>query len=186
MASADGSLPDLDQVPVDERERTWFKHYYRGDKEAQLTPRAVIMGMVLGGVMSLSNLYVGLKTGWALGVAITACILSYATWKAVYSAGFAKSEMTILENNCMQSTASSAGYSTGGTMVSATAAYLLITGQNIPMPTLLCWTAFLALLGVSIAIPMKRQMINREQLKFPSGIAAAETLRSLHASGGRR
>lgn len=67
MASADGSLPDLDQVPVDERERTWFKHYYRGDKEAQLTPRAVIMGMVLGGVMSLSNLYVGLKTGWALG-----------------------------------------------------------------------------------------------------------------------
>jgi OPT family oligopeptide transporter len=184
MASADGSLPDLDEVPVDERERTWFKHYYRGDKEAQLTPRAVIMGMFLGGVMSLSNLYVGLKTGWALGVAITACILSYAIWKSIYAAGLAKTEMSILENNCMQSTASSAGYSTGGTMVSATAAYLLITGQNIPMPVLFCWTAFLALLGVSIAIPMKRQMINREQLKFPSGIAAAETLKSLHASGG--
>ena len=30
---------------------------------------------------------------------------------------------------------------------------------------------------------MKRQMINSEQLPFPSGIAAAETLRSLYAQG---
>jgi OPT family oligopeptide transporter len=47
---------------------------------------------------------------------------------------------------------------------------------------------FIALLGVTMAIPMKRQMINVEQLRFPSGIAAAETLRALHAVGekGRR
>jgi uncharacterized oligopeptide transporter (OPT) family protein len=37
-----------------------------------------------------------------------------------------------------------------------------------------------ALLGVFLAVPMKRQMINVEQLPFPSGIAAAETLKSLH------
>ena len=35
---------------------------------------------------------------------------------------------------------------------------------------------FLAVLGVTMAVPMKRQMINVEQLRFPSGIAAAETL----------
>src|SRR5438128_8444715 len=34
-----------------------------------------------------------------------------------------------------------------------------------------------------MAVPMKRQMINLEQLRFPSGIAAAETLRALHAVG---
>jgi putative OPT family oligopeptide transporter len=34
-----------------------------------------------------------------------------------------------------------------------------------------------------MAIPMKRQMINVEQLRFPSGIAAAETLRALHSHG---
>src|SRR4029078_9138816 len=38
-------------------------------------------------------------------------------------------------------------------------------------------------LGVFIAVPMKRQMINIEQLKFPSGIAAAETLKRLHSEG---
>ncbi len=41
----------------------------------QLTWRAVLMGSVLGGVLSLTNLYIGLKAGWGFGVAITACIL---------------------------------------------------------------------------------------------------------------
>jgi OPT family oligopeptide transporter len=36
-----------------------------------------------------------------------------------------------------------------------------------------------------MAIPMKRQMINIEQLRFPSGIAAAETLRALHAESSQ-
>ncbi len=45
----------------------------------QLTWRAVLMGAsLLGAVLSLTNLYIGLKAGWGFGVAITACILSYA------------------------------------------------------------------------------------------------------------
>lgn len=176
-------VEDLINVPPDDRDRVWFHKFYQGTTIPQLTPRAVAMGMVLGSIMSLSNLYVGLKTGWGLGVAITSCILSYALWNAFIKMGIAKNEMSILENNCMQSTASSAGYSTGGTMVSAIAAYLMITGQQMPFWVLFFWTAFLALLGVCMAVPMKRQMINTEQLKFPSGIAAAETLRSLHAAG---
>ena len=182
-SEAPKDFPNLLEVPEEDRERVWFETVYRGDSVAQLTPRSVIMGMVLGSIMSLSNLYVGLKTGWGLGVAITSCILSYAVWESFLKLGLAKTPMTDLENNCMQSTASSAGYSTGGTMVSAIAAYLIITKQNMPFWVLFFWTAFLALLGVAIAVPMKRQMINREQLLFPSGIAAAETLRSLHAAG---
>jgi uncharacterized oligopeptide transporter (OPT) family protein len=177
-------FPNLLGIPEEDRERVWFETVYRGDSVAQLTPRAVIMGMALGSIMSLSNLYVGLKTGWGLGVAITSCILSYAVWETFLKLGLAKTPMTDLENNCMQSAASSAGYSTGGTMVSAIAAYLIITKHNLPFWVLFFWTAFLALLGVAIAVPMKRQMINREQLMFPSGVAAAETLRSLHAAGG--
>jgi OPT family oligopeptide transporter len=50
---------------------------------------------------------------------------------------------------------------------------------------MLAWIFFLSVLGVTMAIPMKRQMINIEQLRFPSGIAAAETLRALHSVGDR-
>ena len=66
----------------EEIERQWYEKVYtgRGDRMPQLTWRAVVMGSLLGGVMSLTNLYIGLKTGWGFGVAITACILSYAIW----------------------------------------------------------------------------------------------------------
>ena len=103
-----------------EIERQWYEQVYkgRGDSMRQLTVRAVVMGSLLGGVLSLTNLYIGLKAGWGFGVAITACILSYAIHTTLHRVGFAKTRMTVLENNCMQSTASAAGYSTGGTLVS--------------------------------------------------------------------
>src|SRR4030095_6933700 len=171
----------------EEIERQWYEQVYRGrgDRMPQLTWRAVLMGSALGGVLSLTNLYVGLKAGWGFGVAITACILSYAIWSALLRIGVARSPMTILENNCMQSTASSAGYSTGGTLISAFAAYMLINRTTMSLSDMLAWVFFLAVLGVTMAIPMKRQMINVEQLRFPSGIAAAETLAALHATGGQ-
>jgi uncharacterized oligopeptide transporter (OPT) family protein len=171
----------------EEIERQWYEQVYtgRGDRMSQLTWRAVLMGSALGGVLSLTNLYIGLKAGWGFGVAITACILSYAIWSVLHRARLVRTPMTILENNCMQSTASSAGSSTGGTLISAFAAYMLITGSTLPLSTLLAWVFFLAVLGVTMAIPMKRQMINVEQLRFPSGIAAAETLRALHSVGDK-
>jgi putative OPT family oligopeptide transporter len=175
------------QGTPEEIERQWFEQVYkgRGDSMAQLTWRAVLMGSLLGGVLSLTNLYIGLKAGWGFGVAITACIFSYALWSGLFKVGLAKTRMTILENNCMQSTASSAGYSTGGTLISAFAAYIMLNGHGLPTWLMLCWVFFLAVLGVTMAIPMKRQMINIEQLRFPSGIAAAETLRVLHSHGER-
>jgi OPT family oligopeptide transporter len=179
--------PPADQRPrtPDEIERDWYENVYQGDDMPQLTWRSVIMGSLLGALMSLSNLYVGLKTGWGLGVAITACILSYAIWNTLHKLfpRFFPTEMSILENNAMQSTASSAGYSTGGTMVSAISAFLIITGHHMSFWILTLWTFLLAVLGVMMAIPMKRQMINIEQLRFPSGIAAATTLRTLHSKG---
>jgi uncharacterized oligopeptide transporter (OPT) family protein len=167
----------------EEIERQWYEQVYRGrgDSMAQLTWRAVLIGSCLGGVLSLTNLYIGLKAGWGFGVAITASILSYAIWTSLLKIGLVRTPMTILENNCMQSTASSAGYSTGGTLISAFAAYIIVNHQSMSVPLMLTWVFFIAVLGVTMAIPMKRQMINIEQLRFPSGIAAAETLRALHA-----
>ncbi|MCL4192449.1 MAG: OPT/YSL family transporter [Thermoguttaceae bacterium] len=173
------------QGTPEEIERQWFEQVYRGrgDSMAQLTWRAVLMGAMLGGVLSLTNLYIGLKSGWGFGVAITACILSYAIWSTLYHIGIVGTKMTILENNCMQSTASASGYSTGSTLISAFAAYMMLNPEPLPLGLMLGWVFFLAVLGVTMAVPMKRQMINVEQLRFPSGIAAAETLRALHSHG---
>ncbi len=191
-----GEAPQIDdyELPIEgfkgtpeEIERQWFEKCYkgRGDSMLQLTFRAIIMGSVLGGLLSVTNIYIGLKAGWGFGVSITACILSYAIWTAFHKIGLARTPMTILENNCMQTAASAAGYTTGGTLISAFAAYVLLTNQTVPIPLLMGMVFFLAILGVTMAVPMKRQMINHEQLKFPSGVAAAETLKALHSSGSR-
>jgi uncharacterized oligopeptide transporter (OPT) family protein len=171
-------------------EETWYRRAFRGEHAPQLTLRAVLLGSLLGFLLAFTNLYVGLKTGWGLGVAITACIVSFSLWNLCLRVGIARSPLSILESNCMQSTASAAGYSTGSTMVSAIPALLLLTvtaqdpqGRHLPWPVLAGWTFFLALLGVALAIPMKRNMINQEKLRFPSGIAAAVTLQSLYSQG---
>ena len=178
-----------DQV-LDLDEHAWYEQVYRGDDVPQLTVRAVLMGSILGFLLAFTNLYVGLMTGWGLGVALTACIVSYAVWTLFERAGLAATPMTVLENNCMQSTASAAGYSTGSTIVSAIPALLMLSatpenpgGQHMPWPTLMAWTFCIAGLGVTLAIPMKRSMINRERLRFPSGTAAAVTLHSLYSAG---
>lgn len=169
----------------DEIEQQWYDQVYRGsgDTIKQLTVRAVVVGMLLGSILSLTNLYANLKMGWSFGVALTAGIISFALWNAFVKIGISKNPMTILENTCMQSAASSAGYSTGGTLTSAVAALLLLTGQHMPLGVTFGWIFFIAVLGVTMAIPMKRQMINIEQIRFPDSIATAETLKVLYSEG---
>ncbi len=182
----------LDRSPAEVQEMSeeqWYAEAFQGDSP-QLTLRAVVMGTALGFLLSFTNIYVGLKTGWLLGVALTACILSYTIWNALMALGFAKTPMSILENNCMQSTASAAGYSTGNTLVTAIPAVLLLSvtpenpgGTHIRWYVLMGWVFCLAILGTALAIPLKRSLINRERLKFPSGTAAAVTLQGLYAQG---
>jgi uncharacterized oligopeptide transporter (OPT) family protein len=170
-------------------EATWHVRAFRGDA-AQLTVRAVAMGAVLGFFLAFTNVYVGLKAGWGLGVALTACIASFTIWSTLVKLGLARTPMTILEVNAMQSTASAAGYSTTSLLVSAIPAMLLLTvtdarpgGTQMRWYVVGAWVLCVAALGVVMGIPMKRSMINRERLTFPSGTAAAVLLQSLYSEG---
>jgi OPT family oligopeptide transporter len=183
--------PELPPLPpeatADEKDHHWFLHLYQGDRIPQLTFRAVAMGAVLGMLMSISNLYTTLKVGWSFGVAITSCVISYVVWNAIRTLSRGSlTPMSILENNCMQSTASAAGYSTGSTIATAFGALLILDAhhRHQPWPVVAAFTLVTGAMGVFLAIPLKRQMINHEQLAFPSGIAAATTLRSLYSRGG--
>src|SRR5512142_381514 len=83
----------------EEMERAWFRDVYAGDDMPQLTLRAVVMGALLGCVMAFSNLYVGLRAGWGLNVAVTACIISYTTFRlfhAVFPGGGARKRGKLL------------------------------------------------------------------------------------------
>ena len=99
--------------------------------------------------------------------------------------------MTILENNCMQSTASAPGYATGSTLVSAIPARSSCLDRRRTRARLRgCIVArgsfFLAALGVDARDPDEAQHDQPRALKFPSGTAAAVTLQGLYSEGQRR
>jgi uncharacterized oligopeptide transporter (OPT) family protein len=174
--------------PADKTETAslaWLRDVYQGESVRQLSARSLIAGMVIGGVMSISNLYVGLKTGWGLGVTITSCIIAYAVFKALEAVipAYRNDPFTILENYTMSSAASAAGYTASAGLVSAVPALYLTTGRWLEWWELMLWIGALSALGLFLAIPLKRQLINVEQLPFPEGVATAETLKSIHTAG---
>lgn len=181
----------MDPEEIKQRDREWLANVYRGDSDPQLTVRSIVLGMFLGALMSFSNLYVGLKIGWGLGVAITSSILAFGIMSILRRVGAAKTDFTALENNTMASCASAAGYMSSAGLVSAIPALDMMIRENpalAPMKmsaiSMMLWLGAISVLGVVMAVPLKRQLINVEQLKFPSGVAAAETLKSMYSQGG--
>ncbi len=169
-------------MKAEDPERYWLENVYQGGAR-QLTVRAVISGMLIGMVMCLSNLYVVLKTGWSIGVTLTACIFAFSVFKLLRRLRVFKDDFTPLENNAMGSVASAAGYMTGGGNMHAIPALLMLTGALPGTGWLMLWVAVISALGVFAAIPIKRQLINLEALPFPTGTATAETINALHGHG---
>lgn len=172
------------RMEAEDPERVWLRDVYKRDAR-QLTLRAVIAGMLIGMLMCLSNLYVVLKTGWSMGVTVTACIIAFAVFSLLSKLRLVKGHFSPLENNATGSVASAAGYMTGGGNMAAIPALFLLTGALPSTASLILWFGVIAALGVFAAIPIKRQLINIEKLPFPTGIATAETIQSLHASTER-
>lgn len=168
---------------TDDPEKTWLAETFRPGA-TQLTARAIVAGMVLGGVMCISNLYVFFKTGWSMGVTITAAILAFALFRGLSAVGIAKRPLGLLENNALITVSSGAGYMTGGGNMAAFGALLMVTTVRPDILPMIAWFAAIAALGVFCAIPIKRQLINREGLVFPTGTATAETLRVIHGDEG--
>ena len=160
----------------EQKDRWWLENVFRGDMP-QLTLRSAVTGFLLGGVLSVTNLYVGAKTGWTLGVGLTSVILAFALYRVLSRLG--ARDMTILENNCVQSIATAAGYMTMP-LTSGLAAYMWATNNVLPMWQIICFTIVLSILGVLVAFPMKRRFINDEQHPFPEGRACGVVLDALY------
>ncbi|MBL8276079.1 MAG: OPT/YSL family transporter [Pelomonas sp.] len=164
-----------------QKDEWWFKNIFRGDM-AQLTLRSGLTGFLLGGILSATGLYIGAKTGIAIGVGLTSVILAFALFRALHASGFAQ-DYTILENNCTQSIATAAGYVITP-LFSSLAAYMLVTGVIPSWWQLMIWIFVVSMIGVLLAFPLKRRFINEDQAPFPEGRACGVVLDSLYHGAG--
>ena len=167
MAAVASPTPSPDSgEAIDRADREWLEGVYRRGQR-QLTARAVVSGMLIGALMCLSNLYVVLKTGWSLGVTITAGLLGFALFRLLHALRIVKSPLGLLENGAISSVAASAGYMTAGGNMAAIPALFMLTGQRPEGMKMFFWFACIATMGVFCAIPIKRQLVNHEKLPFP-------------------
>lgn len=147
----------------------------------QLTLRAVLTGMVIGGLLSLCNIYAGLKVGWGFNMSVTAALLAFGFWKLLEALG--AREFSLLENTINQTSASSAAAISSAGLVAPIPALTMLTGQTLTWGPLVLWTFSVCLVGITVASGLRRQMIEVDNLPFPGGMAAAVTLKEMYAKG---
>ncbi len=158
--------------------------YHPTQDEPQLTLRAIIAGCVIGAPIAIMNLYAGLMTGLVIGGSLIAAILSY----AVVAALSPRRRLGVLETNIAQTAGSAAGTGASAAGLMAAVPALALMGIELSMGQLIAWGFVVAFMGILFYIPLRRQIVTRKQLVFPSGTAAASTIVSLidNATFGRR
>ena len=149
----------------------------------QLTLRAIATGMVLGALLTPCNIYSGLKIGWTFNMSITAALLSYAFWK-IFETTAQTERWGLLENNINQTTASSAASIISSGLVAPIPALAMLTGEQLPWSLLSVWVFSVSLIGIVVAVGLRQQMLIRDRLPFPAGVATAETVREIYGKGG--
>lgn len=156
--------------------------------QSELTVRAVTSGLLVGSLIGASNVCIGLKIGWTFGASITAAVISFALFKAI--GNLLRRPYDAKENLITATAGSAAGTmaSAGGFVacIPALELYLRETqgaGHDLSYWQLVIWAISIAFLGVFFAVPLRKQMIVREKLRYPTGLAAAETIKAMYSSG---
>lgn len=149
--------------------------------DPQLTFRAIATGMFFGGLLSLCNIYSGLKIGWGFNMSITAMLLSFGLYKSLEKVGARPYGM--LENNINQTAASAGANISSAGLVAPIPALTILTGEQLGWGVLAAWTLAVSLVGIVVGIGLRRQMLIVDELAFPAGIASAETIKQMYARG---
>ena len=148
----------------------------------EFTFRAVIAGMLVAAVMGASYPYIVLKLGFGPNVSVVAAFFGY------LSLGILFRNFNRWENNIVQTAGTSAAQT--AFMCVILAAFDLL-GQSPALgytfaPTPLqsfAWLTAASVLGLLLAVPLRRHYVVDEKLTYADGVAAAETIIVLDSRG---
>ncbi|MFT6817793.1 MAG: putative OPT family oligopeptide transporter [Myxococcota bacterium] len=142
----------------------------------ELSIPAMALGTVIGVIMTAAFTYIALKLGFGLAGSTVAAILGF----AVLRGGLRR--RSIVENNINQTVASGINTASAGVVFTLPALFLLSVGQPdlapFPIGPILFAAVAGSVMGIVLIIPLRKQMVEFERLRFPSGVAVATLLRS--------
>ena len=159
----------------------------------ELTPRAIVFGLLMNIVFSVAATFLALKAGQGIETAIPISILSVGLSGFLLKAGVRAS--SILENVYILAISTTSGYVAGGTCFTMPAIYILRLNHPehldisfLPLFLQIALVPFLgAILGVLFLIPFRRYFVKEMhgKLPFPEATATNEILVT-GASGSTR
>ncbi|MFW5920209.1 MAG: OPT family oligopeptide transporter [Polyangiales bacterium] len=148
----------------------------------QLTLRSIGTGMLLGALLAPCNIYSGLKIGWSFNMSVAAALISYALWNGLHRTAGTR-YWGLLENNINQTSASAGASIASAGLVAPIPALTMLTGRELAWAWLVVWVLCVSLIGVVVAVGLRRQMLVVDRLPFPAGIATAETIKEVYGRG---
>lgn len=157
-----------------------YPPYVKAEKKIpEMTVRAIVLGFVLSIVLGAANAYLGLKVGITVSASIPAAVISMGILRGVLRKG------NVLENNIVQTIASSGEALAAGVIFTIPGLYLM--GLSPSMLSVTLMAALGGLLGLLFMIPLRRFLIVREhgKLTYPEGLACAEVLVAGEAGGNQ-
>lgn len=190
-SSPDEPAEPLDDVPPSPRTPTTSAQSF--------TPRSLIVGLIIGALITFSNTYFGLQTGWISTMAMPSALIGFSVFKVLTK--YLSFPFTPIENVLIQTVAGAVGtmpLGCGFVGVIPALEFLLKDGEDGPagdggegeggplrlgFGKLVVWSLGVCLFGVVFAVPLRKEVIVREKLRFPSGTASALMLRVLHGAG---
>lgn len=153
------------------------------ESPAEVTTRALILGVCLALVFGMANAYLGLKVGMTVSASIPAAVMSMAALR------MSKKRPTVLENNIVQGMGS-AGESLAAGIIFTVPAFFIWSASKplaaqgysfeISRWQILALAVLGGTLGVLLMIPLRRYLVEKEHgnLKYPEGTACAEIIKA--------
>jgi uncharacterized oligopeptide transporter (OPT) family protein len=148
----------------------------------EFTVRAVIAGMVVAAIMGAAYPYVVLKLGFGPNVSVVAAFLGFLALGIIFRS------FNRWENNIVQTAGTSAAQT--AFMCFILAAFDMLSDS----PAIdyefrpsefesFLWLAAASILGLLLAVPLRRHYVVDEKLRYPDGMAAAQTIIVLDSRG---
>ena len=148
----------------------------------EITPRSLVVGLLVALVIGASYPYVVLKFGFGPNISVVSAFFGF------MALGLFSRNYNRWENNIVQTAGTTAGQI--AFLCWLLAAFDILAAEpgsgfdvHLTRMQTFVWLSASGLLGVLLAVPLRRHFIEDENLPFPDGIAAGETVIMLDSRG---
>src|SRR5438309_5716658 len=153
-------------------------------KTPELTARSIIIGLIVALINRSAYPYCVLKLGFGPNLSVVSAFFGFMALVPLVSA-LRLTDTNARENNIVQTMGTSAGQT--AFMAVLLAAFDMLNAKGVLNPPIylntlqiFCWLCSASLLGILLAVPMRRHYIDEENLTYADGLAAGETIKVLH------